>query len=110
MSLIAVTVRPRALLRLLREAIDEESVRTWTFDKDGDFTHRSAQWGRAAWFRPVIADGKIIFNILKPMNTSLSTTVYAVYHSELTQVLLAHFDKHCERVSCSAMPTAGDRV
>lgn len=108
MAVIIDTDTPKKLLRLIREAIDEGTVRTWIVDDDGDFTHTSDQWGKRAWLRPLPQEGRLVMNIRPTKTRAVSTYVYAVYHSEMIQMVLAHFDKHFRRAIASAMPTAGD--
>lgn len=110
MAVIIDTDTPKKLTRLIREAIDADEVRTWVYDDDGDFTHTSEQWGRRAWMRPSFQDGRLIMNIVPPQGRSVSTYVYAVYHSEMIQLVLAHFDSYFRRVSATAFPTLSDQT
>jgi hypothetical protein len=110
MSVTVHTSQPRVLLDQLYQAIDEEKIRTWKYDSDGDLTHTSAQWRNKAWMSPQVSPGKLVFHIVPPKLVSVSVTVYAVYHGNLIQTLLSHFDKRFRNVTASALPTAGDKI
>ena len=43
-------------------------------------------------------------NIRPTKTRAVSTYVYAVYHSEMIQMVSGHFDKHFRRAIASAMP------
>ena len=67
MSLKFDTSTPNALLKAFKEAIDAKHVITWTYDKDGDFTHNTDQWRNRAWLRPTVYEGTSLnFRILIP--------------------------------------------
>ena len=109
MAIIVETTQAERLVSLIQEAIDDGSVRTWSYDTDGDFTHTAEQWNRAAWLRPAAGD-RLVFNILAPRGVQLSRVVYAIYHGRFIEMLLTHFDQRFSSARATAMPTAGDRV
>ncbi len=110
MAVRVFTDKPKSLLSAIRASIRGGSIDTWSTDADGDFTHSAEQWKNRAWFRPTVAEDRIIFNILGPRSKSLSRTVYGVYHGRLVEMLLTHFDEKFSRVSASALPVKGDVV
>jgi hypothetical protein len=110
MAVIVSAPDPAGLLRAIREAIDAQKVATWSYDSDGDFTHTAEQWKYKAWLRPRQEQGLLIFNILTPKNTTLSTPIYAVYHGRFIEMLLAHFDEKFSRASASALPASPDVI
>jgi hypothetical protein len=99
---------PRALLTQINAAVRERSIETWEVDRDGDFTHSPEQWKDLAWFRPVIEEDKLVFNILGRTNLTMSKRTYGVYHGRFIEMLLTHFDIHFTRASATALPVAGD--
>jgi hypothetical protein len=101
---------PKSLLESIKRAIREGSVETWALDIDGDLTHSPEQWKDKAWFRPVIEDDQIRFNILGQKNVAMSKTIYGVYHGRFIEMLLAHFDTQFSRATATALPISGDRV
>jgi hypothetical protein len=110
---MAVTVnapKPNALLSAIKQAIDERKIQTWTYDSDGDFTHSAQQWNREAWFRPSVAQGALIFNIIPPQGKSVSTEIYGIYHGRFIEMLLVHFDEQLSNADATAMPTLADVV
>lgn len=83
------TATPRGLLASIRQAIDTGHVVTWTYDKDGDFTHTPDQWRSKAWLRPQIADGALTLSIIWNVP---NRQVYAVYEGRFIEMILAHFN------------------
>ena len=109
MAIVVETNQADRLLRLVREAIDDGTVRTWSYDRDGDFTHTAEQWKRQAWLSPSIGE-RLVFNIVAPTGTKLPSVVYAVYHGRFIEMLLAHFDDKFMNARATAMPTTRDRL
>ena len=66
MTLTVNTSNPSHLLRRIKEAIDEGTVRTWSYNARGDFTHKAPQWNEQAWLRPRIAPRALHFNLIPP--------------------------------------------
>jgi hypothetical protein len=110
MAITVVTGQPRGLLSAIKEAIDNETVRTWEYDGDGDFTHSAQQWNLKAWLRPRVREERLVFNILTPTGTEMSSVVYAIYHGRFIEMLLNHFDRKFTSVSATALPAQGDHV
>lgn len=109
MALHFKTATPNKLLNAYRKAIDDGHVSTWSYDKDGDFTHTAEQWNRKAWLRPrVHAETELVLNILTPKETKLSSVVYAVYHGRFIESMLRHCDSLFDLGYASAMPEDGD--
>jgi hypothetical protein len=110
MAVIVHASDPSALLEAIRSSIRSGKVVTWSVDSDGDFTHSPQQWRLKAWFRPKIADGKIVFRILTPQKTAMNKETYAVYHGRFIEMLLAHFDTEFQRAVSTALPEEGDLI
>ncbi|OQY59520.1 MAG: hypothetical protein B6245_06080 [Desulfobacteraceae bacterium 4572_88] len=109
MAIILVTEEPRWLLNAIYEELEDNEIRTWECDKDGDLTHSPKQWRHLAWMRPKTRKGKLIFNIIAGEDT-LSRRIYAVYHGRLIEMLLAHFDNDIDRLYTTSLPASGDVV
>ena len=60
--------------------------------------------------RPKILSDRLLFNLISPENTVISTHLYAVYHARLMEMLLTHFDSELKTVSATALPTTGDQI
>ena len=101
---------PRGLLAGVKASIQDGSIETWSVDADGDFTHTPDQWKNRAWFRPVVSEDKLIFNILGPKSKPITRTVYGIYHGRLIEMFLIHFDQEFSRASATALPVTGDRI
>ena len=92
MALTVSTSSPQALLKAIKEAIDDKKIDTWIYDSDGDFTHAPDQWRNKAWFCPKIVAGALQFGLLGQKKTIMTKVVYSVYHGRFAEMLLTHFD------------------
>jgi len=101
---------PQQLLVDIKDAIRAGRVKTWTLDNDGDFTHAPEQWANKAWFRPVVGDDRVVFNILGQTTQNMSKRIYGVYHGRFIEMLLTHFDQKFSRATATALAAAGDWV
>jgi hypothetical protein len=101
---------PAELLALYKKAIDDGHVRTWAYDKDGDFTHTAEQWIRSAWLRPKVGENELVFYILTPKETVMSSQVYAIYHGRFIESMLRHCDSLFVSARASAMAEVGDVI
>lgn len=110
MAITVYTDKPRELLAAIKRSVDDNAVRTWGYDGDGDFTHTAEQWKNRAWLRPRVEVGSLILNVLTPKGQTLSTELYAIYHGRFIEMLLAHFDNRFAQATASALPTSPDRV
>jgi hypothetical protein len=98
------------LLTTFKKLIDEKKVVTWSYDKDGDFTHAPEQWARKAWLRPVIFNGRLVMNFLGNSSVVTSSALYGVYHGRFLESMLTHCDKLFSSGAATAMPTNSDRL
>jgi hypothetical protein len=111
MALRFITNTPNKLLSTFKKAIDDGHVDTWSYDKDGDFTHTPPQWNKLAWLRPSVVDGeKLIFKIIRPQNSTVSTEVYAVYHGRFIESMLAHCNQLFTDARATATADSGDLI
>jgi hypothetical protein len=110
MAIRVATSQPQALLAAIKRAIEQRHVETWTYDKDGDFTHTPTQWTNKCWLRPHIGVGMLTFTTLPPRGVALSKEIYAVYHGRFIEMLLAHFDSQFSDAEATAVGTTQDVV
>jgi hypothetical protein len=110
MAVVVITDDARGLLHAIRTAIDESRIETWSYDKDGDFTHTAEQWKQCAWLRPLLKEDRLVLNIIPPRRRAISTRVYGIYHGRFIEMLLCHFDGRFMKAWATANPTDGDRV
>ncbi len=101
---------PAALLADFKKKIDQKHVVTWSYDKDGDFTHATDQWRNKAWLRPSISGNQLILSIMNPRGQSVSREVYGIYHGRFIESMLAHCDSMFTNGSATALATASDMV
>jgi len=111
MSVYFVTNSPNTLLKEFDKRISQTEpkgkINTWI--KDGKYyTHKADDWTKKAWFLPNVENGKLVFNLIKPKNSNISTVVYGYYHGHLTETFLNHFDKSFEYSASTALPSSGD--
>lgn len=115
MAVDFISSNPQNLLKEFNNAIEQDEpkgkINTWIRSKDEKFyTHKAEEWNSKAWFKPVIKDGILTFNIIKPQNADISTVTYAYYHGHLSETFLSHFDELFSKAASSAMPTSADKV
>src|ERR1700755_1781835 len=105
------TKTPNKLLKAFKKAIDDGHVDTWAYDKDGDFTHTPDQWNKQAWLRPKIVPQKCLsFFIIPPLETKISSEVYAIFHGRFIESILRHCDTLFVEGRATAMPAEDDTV
>ncbi len=113
MAINVTTGNGQAVLTAIYKAIDENKVRTWRYEThDGVkyLTHSAEQWDQKAWMKASVQQPGLVFNIVKPKSTNISTEVYAIYHGRLVEMLLAHFDGQISGAAATSMPTVSDVV
>lgn len=110
MSIYVRTQDPRGLVNKIKKAIDDKSIDTWSYDKDGDFTHSVSQWAYHAWIRPRLETDRVVFSIICRNDKNLSVTDYAVYHGRFAEMLLTHFDKTCKSIEITPLATNYDLI
>lgn len=111
MAIHFTTDTPKKLLSSFKKAIDDGRVVTWAYDEDGDFTHTAQQWRSLAWLRPKVKEREtLIFSIIKPKNSKISSEIYAIYHGRFIESMLVHCDSLFTRAIATAFPTEDDNV
>ena len=110
MSLIVDTSKPTQLLQAIKKQIDDGKIQTWTYDKDGDFTHTPDQWSGQAWLRPKVQPAALTFGLIGPKDVVMSKLIYGVYHGRFIEMLLTHFDRDFTLAHATASPTEYDQI
>jgi len=102
MSLIIKTSAPTGLLAAIKKEIDEGKIKTWEYDKDGDFTHNPDQWKNKAWLSPTVKVDRIEFSILKPKSVdALSKAIKGVYFGRFIEMVSNHFESKFTSIELS---------
>jgi hypothetical protein len=105
------TKTPNKLIKAFKKAIDDGHVVTWSYDKDGDFTHTAKQWVNRAWLRPEIIEGtRLSLFIVPPLETNIDSEVYAIYHGRFIESMLRHCDSLFSDGRATAMPDGSDKI
>lgn len=104
------TQAPEALLAPLKKAIDDGKAPTWSYDKDGDFTHTPDQWRNKAWMRPSVSSSGLDVNIVKPKDGTISWKVYAIYSGRFIELAINHAHDDYTLASATSKPISGDLV
>lgn len=111
MAIHFATETPKKLLAEFKKAIDGGKVVTWSYDADGDFTHTAQQWKFLAWLRPKIIEKEmLIFSIVAPQNSKVSSETYAIYHGRFIESMLVHCDSLFTEAVATAFPADDDTV
>jgi len=109
MSMVKVfATNPQKLLDAISEGIAAGDITTWQETSQGSFTFTAAK--NKAWFRPSVEDKFIVFNIIRPKGGNVSKEVYAVYHGQFSEMLLAYFDARLSVSRLTALAAEGDIV
>lgn len=110
MALTLSTLSPTALLAAIKQAIDSKTVTTWSYDKDGDFTHTPDQWKHRAWLRPRVQSGQLILSTIPPYGKPITWEVYGVYMGRFAEMAIAHFHGSITTAVATASPSATDQT
>lgn len=110
MSLTFKTPNPGLLLSTFKKGIDDRRIVTWSYDREGDFTHTPLQWKNKAWLRPELQLGRLELYILNPRDTRISSEVYSVYHGRFIEAMLAHCDRLFSDGTASALASGKDSI
>lgn len=102
------TSNPAGLLAAFKKDIDEKRVVTWSYDKDGDFTHTPDQWREKAWLRPAISAGKLVMKFIGPKNVTWE--VYGIYHGRFIESMIVHQNASFTLGTATSKPTATDTI
>ncbi len=109
MAVYVKTEKASELLGKIKKAIDDEKIKTWKYDNDGDFYHSPDQWQYNGWLHPVATDKYLILGIIKPKDDTMTKLTYAIYHGRFIEMMLNHFDDEFDLIYASARKTQYDR-
>ena len=110
MSVKLFSKDPEGLLKAIKAAIDDGKVDSWSYDRDGDFTHNGDQWKYRAWLRPSVTESHLLFALVPRSDEQVTVEDYAVYHGRFIEMVLSYVDGQFTSGSVSAMPADGDDV
>ncbi|HEY3251714.1 MAG TPA: hypothetical protein VGK25_11400 [Ignavibacteria bacterium] len=108
MAVIIKITAPGALLEKIKKAIDEQTVDSWSYDKDDDFTYTQMEWIGRAFFRPEVYEGELRFGLRKPETRDVTKEIYSVYHGRFIEMLLIHFENEFTTAEATAQKTEPD--
>lgn len=104
MAIIVFTSDPKSLLANIKAAIDQGHIETWSYDRDGDFTHTAGQWKAEAWFNPSLGSDGLYLSLLGRKDVSMSKAIYGIYHGRFSEMLLTHFSYEFSYLYLTAAP------
>ena len=102
------TANSTGLLAAFKKAIDDKKVVTWSYDKDGDFTHTPQQWSGKAWLRPVVSQGRLTMNFLGPKGVTWE--VFGVYHGRFIESMIVHCNDLFTTGTATSKPATSDSI
>ena len=113
MAISFSTTDPKSLLNKFDAAISQTEpkgkIETWVRSDDGKYyTHKAPEWSKKAWLKAGTAPNELVFNIVRPQNSNVSSLVYGYYHGHLIETFLNHFDQLFTKGTATALPAAGD--
>lgn len=112
MSIILKTKTPKKLIRLIKDAIDDDRISAWRYDSDGDFTSNLQEMENKGWFHPIVTVPKeeLVLAMLGRINAPVTIYEYAIYHSMFVNIILHLFDDVVSDISVTPQPTKYDRL
>jgi len=110
MAIYFSTPMPKKLIATFKNAIDTELITSWTYDKDGDFTHTSKQWINKAWLHPEIDADQLCLYTVAPKNGEISQQVYAEFQSSFLEAMMLHCFTLFSQGIATAVPADRDSV
>jgi hypothetical protein len=111
MAIYFVTSTPKKLLEAFKKAISEGRIATWSCDRDSDFTLTIPDWKDRAWLHSTIVEKqRLVFNILRPQNSNVSTDVYAIYHGRMIEAMSACCKDLFKTGTATSSPEGNDQV
>lgn len=108
MSISFLTDNPSKLLKDFKKKIDDGDIVTWSYDKDGDFTHTPDQWKNRAWLKPIEAGDRLRFNIIGSKTHELTWTIFSVYHGRFMEAMIRHCRSLYTIAQCPSKPSDND--
>ena len=108
MSIRIYTDKPDTLVQKVKKLIDQNHIDTWTYDKEGDFTHSVQQFRNKAWLRPETTDDGLRMKVIKPKDENLKRAIYAIYQGRFIEMLITHVSTLFTKAVATADPIAGD--
>lgn len=103
-----LTTNPQALNAMIKKGIDEGHIKTWTYDKEGDYTHSETQWANRAWLRPVFANQQLKLIFLAPKNAIVEPVLRGIYHGRFIEMLISHFGNNFSIATATAVKAPED--
>jgi hypothetical protein len=109
MAITLYTTTPQKLLNDFKKKIDEGHIATWSYDKDGDFTHETNQWRNSAWLVPTIETGVALkFKFLGNSKVLTTWALYGIYQGRFIESMVTHCHDLFTNGSATAKPTNAD--
>lgn len=103
MGIIIKTNKPITLLKQIKNDVEEESLKTWSLNKDGDFFHNRDQWVGKGWLRALIDEGFLRFGFVEN-SSDFKKDYFAHIQGRFTGMLINNYSKYFEYVSTTSKP------
>jgi hypothetical protein len=110
MAIYFESANPAALLAAFKSAIDKTQVVTWSYDKNGDFTHTPEQWRYRGWLCPSLSSGRLIMSFLGSSDEVTTWEVYGIYHGRFIESMMVHCHSMFNDARTPSQPTTSDAI
>lgn len=88
--------------------IDDNQIRTWDYDEDGDITQKNTQWANGAWLTVYGENQTLVkVGIISNIGEEMSKQLYAIYHARFSEMLLSYYDELIETIEVTSMKENG---
>ncbi len=103
MAIIIKTKVPNTVISDIRQKIDLQIIRDWTYDEDGDLTSAREQWKNKAWFHPFIYDDLLAFELIGRRNVEISIEEYSFFYGNFVEMLIYYIGEMIDDMSITKM-------
>jgi hypothetical protein len=110
MAIYFESANPAALLAAFKNAIDKAQVVTWSYDKNGDFTHTPEQWRYRGWLRPSLSSGRLTMSFLGSSDEVTTWEVCGIYHGRFIESMMVHCHSMFNDTRAPSQPTTSDSI
>jgi hypothetical protein len=110
MAVYLESANPAALLAAFKTAIDKGHVVTWSYDKNGDFTHTPEQWRYRGWLRPSLSSGRLTMSFLGSTDEVTTWEIYGIYHGRFIESMMIHCNLMFNEARAPSQPTSSDSI
>jgi hypothetical protein len=93
------TSNPAELLDKIKQGIGTGCIKTWSYDKDGDFSQTCEEWKNRAFLEPIILKGELRFELITFKQHRITKSVSGIYYGRFLEMLASYFESDLVSIS-----------